>query len=139
MSVSCSVVASSHRIPLVAGLAVGLTASAAVIGVTLNARQTPASMLQIIPVMNGQLAHYNTFVPYDEPENVGMYEYQAHMEPMSQMGTNTAFLGSHDGLSLDSLSPSHPIPLHTAPRCPTLGLARALLVPLLLPAPFPFR
>ena len=69
------------------------------IGVVLNSRPSATSMLQIMPVMSGKmLGHYNTFVPYDEPQNVGMYEYQATMDPMSQMGTNTAFIGSHDGL-----------------------------------------
>jgi len=82
----------------VAGIAAGLVGTAAVVGVALNGRPGGSSMLQVIPVAgSNMLGHYNTFVPYSEPENVGMYEYQATMEPMSQMGTNTAFLGSHDG------------------------------------------
>jgi len=55
-------------------------------------------MLQIIPVVNpAMLSHYNTWVPYSEPENVGTYQYQAVEEPMGAMGTNTAFMGTHDG------------------------------------------
>ena len=79
----------------------GLVGTAAVIGVTLSSGRA-TSMLQIIPVMggNGMLSHYSTWVPYAEPENVGMYQYQAAAEPMGQMGTNTAFIGTHDGMSL---------------------------------------
>lgn len=83
-----------------AGIAAGLVGTAAVIGVAMHNRPSGSSMLQIIPVMGGgkMLGHYNTYVPYDEPENMGMYEYQAKMDPASGwMGTNTAFIGSHDG------------------------------------------
>ena len=79
------------------GLALGLVGTAAVIGVALSGGRA-TSMLQIIPVMRSPLlSHYNTWVPYSEPENVGMYQYQASAEPMGQMGTNTAFMGTHDG------------------------------------------
>jgi len=83
---------------IVAGIALGLVGTAAVIGVTLSSGRA-TSMLQVIPVMGGNsmLSHYNTWVPYAEPENVGMYQYQAAAEPMGQMGTNTAFIGTHDG------------------------------------------
>ena len=79
-----------------AGIAAGLVGTAAVIGVAMHNRPSGSSMLQIIPA--NMLGHYNTWVPYDEPENMGVYEYQAKMDPASGwMGTNTAFIGSHDG------------------------------------------
>jgi hypothetical protein len=82
---------------LVAGIAVGLVGAAAVIGVALSGGRA-TSMIQIIPVVNpAMLGHYNTWVPYSEPENVGTYEYQSVAEPMGAMGTNTAFMGTHDG------------------------------------------
>jgi hypothetical protein len=81
-----------------AGIAVGLVGAAAVIGVALSGGRA-TSMIQIIPVVNpAMLGHYNTWVPYSEPENVGTYEYQSVAEPMGAMGTNTAFMGTHDGV-----------------------------------------
>jgi hypothetical protein len=71
--------------------------------VTLSQRHNPGSKLQIIPVMSPMaLGQYKTWVPYNEPATLGMYEYQATADPMNAMGTNTAFLGSHDGDFLSS-------------------------------------
>lgn len=100
-----------------AGIAAGLVGTAAVIGVALSGGRA-TSMLQIIPVVNpAMLSHYNTWVPYSEPENVGTYQYQAVEEPMGAMGTNTAFMGTHDGLCAPVCGPAS----RRARRAPRAG------------------
>jgi len=46
-------------------------------------------------------------VAYSEPENVGAYEYQSVAEPMGAMGTNTAFMGTHDGVPPSAVQQLH--------------------------------
>ena len=79
---------------LVAGLAAGTVMAAAIVGM-LNARAGPHSTLQIIPVMDSpMLGDWNGHEGWGESVD---YQRQEEPRPFGTMGTNTAFLGSHDG------------------------------------------
>ena len=79
---------------LVAGLAAGTVMATAIVGM-LNARAGPHSTLQIIPVMDSpMLGDWNGHEGWGESVD---YQRQEEPRPFGTMGTNTAFLGSHDG------------------------------------------